>query len=340
MKPLLPLLAVLAALPARAEPRKNVCNPWTGSAQVWTHYDEQSNTIKPMTLRQCGGAPKGALSYARRCMDMFRNKLKSTRYVVIGDFSTSADMVRLWVLDWNQVDPESSIPLLRGGLANGEGNRGGAQPQYALDQMDSAATPGGCMRLYGTGNAGTMQTAGQGLQAYKLDGLEVQNACVFQRGIHFHEGYQQNGVDKILTKRVEDIGQDDPTAGDFGRVKKGRNLTTATTPGCVTLSNDDYDHIKASGIVPDPGPGWKPTMAARAQEGILFVSWFWGDHDDGRTIVSRFTAPPRKCGPGAQPVWSEAVPSNDGYQKALDENSRRKTRTMKDLIDDRWMPTQ
>lgn len=339
MKPLLLLAAALAALPVRAEPRKSPCNPWAGSATVWTHYDEQTGKIRPMTLRECGGAPKGALSYARRCMDLFGNKLKSKKHVVIGDFSTGGDFVRLWVLDWNQIDPEASVPLLRGGLANGDGNQGGQQPQYALDQMDSAATPGGCMRLFGTGDAGTMQTAGQGLQAYKLDGLETQNSCAWQRGIHFHEGYQQNGVDKIMTKRVEDVTADDPTAADFGRVVKGRNLTTATTPGCVTLSNDDYDHIKASGIVPDPGPGWKPGTPPRAQEGILFVSWFWGDNDDGRTIVSRFTAPPRSCGRNAQPVWSAAVPSANGYQKALDENERRKRAPASgDSFDERFWP--
>lgn len=340
-------LLVLAS-PALAEPSKGPCNPWAGTAQVWTVYDQQSGKIKPMTLRECGGPPKGALSYAKRCMAQFGSKLKSKRHVIIGDFSTDGNFVRLHVLDWNQEDPEASVPLLRGGLAHGAGNMPDGPTgvaQVAKDQMDSAATPGGCMRLYGTGDAGTMVTAGQGLKAYKLDGLEVQNSCVWQRGIHFHEGYQQDGVDKVMTRRVEDVGRtdrnapdfgyNDPGAADFSRVKAGRNLGTAATPGCVTLSNDDFDHIKASGIVPPPGPGWKTSVPPRAQEGILFVSWFWGDADE-RTIYSRFIAPPRSCGRSSKAEESPAIPREDGYLKALQERQAESTRKMKGLIDSRW----
>ena len=334
------LAAVFLAAPLRAEPSKRPCNPWAGTAQVWTHYDEQSGTIKPMSLRECGGIPKGALSYARRCMEQFGGKLKSRRHVIIGDFSTDANFIRLYVLDWNQIDPEASIPLLRGGLVHGTGNLPAGPTgvaQVAKDQMDSAATPGGCMRLFGTGDAGTMQTAGQGLQAYKLDGLETQNSCTWQRGIHFHEGYQQNGVDKIMTRRVEDIGRtdanapdfgyNDPGAGDFDRVRAGRNLGTAATPGCVTLSSDDYDHIKESGIVPPPGPGWKTGTPPRAQEGILFVSWFWGDNDN-QTIVSRFTVPPRACGKNSPAAQSAAIPREDEYLKALQDSEKRRAKAM------------
>lgn len=347
--PIFAAALVLASVAgARAEPQKGPCNPWAGTAQVWTVYDQQSGKIKPMTVRECGGIPKGALSYAKRCMAQFGGKLKSQKHVIIGDFSTDANFIRLYVLDWNQGDPEASIPLLRGGLVHGEGNRPKGTtgvPEIALDMMDSAATPGGCMRLFGTGDAGTMQTAGQGLQAYKLDGLEVQNACTWQRGIHFHEGYQQNGVDKIMTRRVEDVGRtdasapdfgyQDPKAADFDRVQAGRNLGTAATPGCVTLSNDDFAHIKASGIVPPPGPGWKPGVPPRAQEGILFVSWFWGDRDE-QAIVSRFTAPSRACSSRTTGVWSEAVPREDGYLKALQENQKRSSRKVESLIDSRW----
>lgn len=341
-------LALFAPVFSNAEPSKTPCNPWAGTAQVWTTYDYADGKIKPMTVRECGGIPRGALSYARRCMAKFGGKLKSQKHVIIGDFSADANFIRLYVLDWNQADPEASIPLLRGGLVHGTGNRpAGATgvAEVAKDQMDSAATPGGCMRLFGTGDAGTMQTAGQGLQAYKLDGLEVQNACTWQRGIHFHEGYQQNGVDKIMTRRIEDVGRtdanapafgyNDPKAADFDRIQAGRNLGTAATPGCVTLSNDDYDHIKASGIVPPPGPGWKTGVPPRAQEGILFVSWFWGD-DDNQAIVSRFTAPPRACGKFSKAEESPAIPRQDEYLKALQQNQKKSARTMEDLLNNRW----
>ncbi|UPT73338.1 MAG: hypothetical protein M0D55_15890 [Elusimicrobiota bacterium] len=332
MKPL--ALAVLLALPASAEPSKGNCNPWAGSAQVWTHYDEQSGTIKPQTLRQCGGAPRGALAYAKRCMAQFGNKLASRRHVVIGDFSTSQDFVRLWVLEWDQNDPENSIPLLRGGLAHGAGNgqdvRTGV-PEIALDMNDSAATPGGCMRIFGTGNPGTMRTAGQTLKAYKLDGLEVQNACAWQRGLHFHEGYRQNGVDKVMTRRIENVGPKDTGAGDFGRVEMGSNLGTAATPGCVTLSSPDFDSIQASGIVPPPGGDWKTGTQPREKEGILFVSWFWGD-TDGPPIASRFQAAPRACLSKTTGIVSDAIPREDGYRKALQERQARSARTIEDLL--------
>lgn len=313
-------LLLLAPAGLRAEPSRSPCVPWMGTARVWTTTDETTGETRPMTLRECGGVPKAALAYAQRCMEKFGDRLASKKHVIIGDFSTDANFVRLYVLEWRQQDPEASIPLLRGGLAQGAGNdpetvTGAAR--VVADRWDSNATPGGCMRLFGSGDEATLQSVAQNLQAYRLDGLEERNACAYPRGIYFHESYlAQNGVDKVKTRRVEEIDQKDPHAGDFSRIKRDRNLGTAVTPGCITASNDDYDFIKSSGFVPSPGRGWTPTAPARAKEGILFVSWFWGDNED-QAPVSRWERKPRACFDPTKGMTARAIPRSDGFLKAL-----------------------
>ncbi len=315
-------LLLLAPSAVRAEPAPNPCAAWLGTARVWTTVDATTGETRPMTLRECGGVPKAALAYAQRCMEKFGDRLASKKHVIIGDFSTDANFVRLYVLEWQQQDPQASIPLLRGGLAQGVGNDPATVTGAATivsDRWGSNATPGGCLRLFGTGDEATLQSVAQNLQAYRLDGLEERNACAYPRGIYFHESYlAQNGVDKVKTRRYEELDQKDPHAADFSRIKRDRNLGTAITPGCITASNDDFDFIKASGFVPPPGRGWNPTTPARAKEGILFVSWFWGDNEE-QAPVSRYERKPRSCFDPVEGMTTRAIPRSDGMLKALEE---------------------
>ncbi|MBI3549501.1 MAG: hypothetical protein HY078_10725 [Elusimicrobia bacterium] len=314
------LLAALA-LPASAEPSRGPCVPWMGTARTWTTYDFETGRIRPMTLRDCGDYPRGALAYAQRCMREFGHRLASTKHVVIADFSTNANFVRLHVLQWNQEDPEASIAILRGGAVHGAGNEPDGITGVARvvkDEWDSQATPGGCMRLFGTGNEAAMQTVAQNLQAYRLDGLEERNACTHARGIFLHESYLDNDVDKVRTRRIEEIDRRDVRAGDFDRVRVNRHLGTAVTPGCITISNDDFDFIKASRIVPPPGRDWRPNSAPQQREGILFVSWFWGERDD-QTIRSRYAARPRSCTARAPHLNSRAIETKDQFWRILRE---------------------
>ncbi len=309
-------LSLAAAAPVRAA--NDPCIPWMGTAKVWTYSD--NGVTRPRTLRQCGGVPAGALSYARRCMEKFGDRLASRKHVIIGDFSSNNNFVRLYVLDWNQADPEASVPMLRGGLMHGVGNEHDAAtgvPRAALDQWESNATPGGCMRLFGRGNEQTLPTVARNLQAYRLDGLEYRNACTDVRGVFFHESYLgENGINLVETRRYEEATRRDLSAADFARIRPGRNLGITPGPGCVVASNDDFDFIKASGVVPDPGANWQPQMPARQREGILFVSWFWGDNDD-QTIVSRYESPQRRCTNASQGVRTPAIPRTDPNIPAL-----------------------
>jgi hypothetical protein len=81
-------------------------------------------------------------------------------------------------------------------------------------------------------------------------------------------------------------------------------------------------------------------MPPRAQEGILFVSWFWGDVDAASMMQSRFTAPPRACGRNSPGLESDAIPRADGYLKALQDNQTKSGAKTKSLIDSRWPDPQ
>lgn len=296
-----------------------------GTARVWMTPDGKNGGMKPRTLRECPGIPQGALSYARRCMALFGDQLASKTHVIIGDFSTDANFVRLHVLQWDQADPENSVPILRGGLVHGEGNLPPTVTGVATvvkDAWNSNATPGGCMRLFGTGNEATLQSVAQNLQAYRLDGLEERNACTDARGIFFHESYlAEDGYDKVKTQRYEERDARDPNSADMSRIRVGRNLGTALTPGCITASNDDFDFIKAKNIVPAPGPGWRPTNPPRPKEGILFISWFWGDLDQ-QELVARDYRTPRDCRDQSKAVMTPAIPKRDPNIPALRELER------------------
>jgi hypothetical protein len=310
------LSLAVRATPALAD--NDPCIPWMGTARTWTYSD--NGVERRRTLRQCGGVPAGALSYARRCMEKFGDRLASRTHVIIGDFSTNNNFVRLHVLEWRQDDPEASVPLLRGGLMHGVGNDHDAAtgvPRVALDQWESNATPGGCMRLFGRGDQQTLPTVARNLQAYRLDGLEYRNACTEVRGVYFHESYlSENGINLVETRRFEEATRRDMSAADFSRIRPGRNLGTTPGPGCVVASNDDFDFIKASGVVPDPGAGWRPSTPTREREGILFVSWFWGDADN-QTLVSRYESPRRSCTDPNLGVMTPAIPRTDPNIPAL-----------------------
>ena len=66
MKPRPSAAALILALvsSAHTEPTKGNCNPWVGTAQVWTTYDYADGKIKPMTLRECGKLSKAEESPA------------------------------------------------------------------------------------------------------------------------------------------------------------------------------------------------------------------------------------------------------------------------------------
>lgn len=330
MRPLalLPLLGSLAS----AEPSRDPCAPWLGTARVWTRLDE-SGRVVPRTLRECGSLSPEALEYARRCMALFGRSLASRRHVLIGDFSEHQDFVRLHVLEWKQDDPAGSIPLLRGGLAHGSNAVIGGVPVVAEDRNDAASTPAGCMRLYGTGAPGTMVTAGSGLGAYKLDGLEYQNACTLGRGIHFHESYSVDGVPRVMSKRAEDENVTRPIgSSSLSAVEPGRNLATSITPGCVTASSEDFAFIKSAGIVPPPSRDWR--RAPAAQEGVLFVSWF-KPKSGVAAPVSRWSGRPRDC---EQAVSVEAQGQPSPYAEALKRQSQVKSDALGELI--RTLPKQ
>ena len=321
---------LLLSLGAFAEPRFNVCSPWAGTAREWSTYDFERSRIRPMTVRDCGGISEGALRYAQRCMQRYGGKLASRSHVIIGDFSEDGNFVRLHVLRWNQQDPYESVPVLRGGMMGGAGNRpaGGRQTgaaTVASDTWDSEASPGGCMRLFGSGESQMIQSVAQNLQAYRLDGLEDQNACAYPRGIFFHETYldRSTNLNKVRTKRIEDVTARDPHALTLGRVQLDRHLGTAVSPGCINISNDDFEHLKASGIVPNPGQNWRATTAPRAQEGILFVSWFWGN-TEGPELVDRKTGrEARSCSNPRQGRQIPAVPNNNVYLDVILEQHRK-----------------
>ena len=137
------------------------------------------------------------------------------------------------------------------------------------------------MRLFGNGEAQTMQSVGLTLQAYRLDGLEARNACTYQRGIDFHESYLVHDRNLVKTSRR---GERFQVAGPEA-IPIDRYLCTGVSGGCIVVSHEDFEVIKSLGIVPAPGAYWKPTMRPRQREGILFVAWFWGN--DSHNIVAR-----------------------------------------------------
>lgn len=237
-----PLASALAALlliaaPARAQydPR---CAGWQG-------------TTEPQPLNLCNPIPPAALEYAKQCLAMFRDKLDD-RYVVIGNyFGTTGEFSRLYVLKWDAADPSKSTILLRGGLGQGAGNgtvdgRPTGAVKDARDQWDSNSSPGGCMRLYGSGGAGVMPSWPQ-YRGFKVDGLEQRNSCVLTRGIHFHES------EAVYTRRSEPADQYRKTAVPLDQVELGDNLTNGGSHGCFNVSYGDYDWIKKNGIVRGKG---------------------------------------------------------------------------------------
>lgn len=274
-------LLLLLAFPASAEPPQNPCKAWTGS-----------HTRMPYS--ECGGIPEAALRYAQRCMQRFGDRLASRRHVVFADWTVSQEFTRLYVLEWDQNYPQSSFVLMRGGAAHGTGNgsRDGETPTETRDQWDSYSTPGGCMRVFGSGAAGQMSTA-PGMRAYRLDGLEERNACVYARGLYFHE---YGG--RVATRRSDGAS---PTALPFGLLDSG-NMANGFSNGCVSTSPEDFSFIKDSGVVP-------------ARGGILFVSW---DGNGGEPVARSARA--RSCTDPRSGVAMPVVPTPNEYEKAMLEN--------------------
>jgi hypothetical protein len=225
----LALVLLLLALPAAAEPPQNLCKAWTGM-----------HTRMPYS--ECGGIPEAALAYAQRCMAKFGSLLASRRHVVFVDWTVSQEFTRLHLLEWDQNYPQSSFILMRGGAAHGSGNGSadGETPTVTRDQWDSWSTPGGCMRVFGSGAAGQMSTAPQ-MRAYRLDGLEDRNSCVYARGLYFHE---YGG--RVQTRRSDGRY---PTALPFGQLDSA-NLSNGFSNGCISTSPEDFTFIKDSGAVP------------------------------------------------------------------------------------------
>ncbi|MFI5346770.1 MAG: hypothetical protein ACHQ51_10385 [Elusimicrobiota bacterium] len=260
MAPLALLAVVLAAAtPARAQ-FDPACASWQGTTQ-------------PQPLSQCHPLPPEALEYAKQCLATFPDKV-DTKYVVIGNYhGVSGDFARLYVLEWNKDDPSKSTILLRGGLGQGAGN-GSVDGRVAgatvdhRDAWDSASSPGGCMRLFGTGDQGVMPTYPE-YQGYKLEGLEQRNACVLTRGIHFHES------DRVNTRRSEADPVSGTAAAAFNDVELDKNLAIGQSPGCFNVAVTDYAWIKKAGIV--------------GRKGTLFLSY-----DGCRDKIERRGAP-RRC---------------------------------------------
>ena len=278
-------LVLFFALPAAADPPRNPCNAWSG-------------TTARLPLRECGGIPENALRYAQACIKAFgpgsaNPKLSSAKYVVIADWTVAQEFTRLYVLEWNQTDPYQSMNVLRGGLAHGSGNgsTAGETPTQMTDTINSYGTPGGCMRLFGTGAAGQMSTAPT-MKAYRLDGLEPRNACVKdERGLYFHEY-----PGRVELRRKDDNVPASGKARSFENVELGRNLALGFSNGCVSLNETDFADISAMNIIPRSG-------------GILFISW------DGHLI------PPK--GRGAKNACHSAtsvVPTPNYYEKVIGEN--------------------
>ncbi len=278
-------LVLFFVMPLAAEPPSNHCKAWTGS-----------HTRLP--YRECGGVPDEALRYAQACMTAFGGQLSDRRTVVFGDWTVGGEFTRLHVLEWNQQDPYKSFTLLRGGLAHGEGNGSveGEAPPVMKDQWNSKATPGGCMRLFGTGEAGQMSTA-PSMKAYRLDGLEERNACVFTRGLYFHE-YE----DRVMDRRVDGP---DPKALPFAEIHTG-NLAVGFSKGCVSLNEKDFAFIKNGGLIPRTG-------------GVLFVSW---DGNGGRPRPRRPDST-ASCTIPAKGVVNQVKVSPNIYETIMLENVKR-----------------
>lgn len=276
-------LAVLLSLPAAAEPPQNHCKAWNGS-----------HTRLP--YRDCGGVPEAALRYAQACMSAFGGQLGSRKIVVFGDWTVSGEFTRLHVLEWDQNDPYKSFTLMRGGLAHGSGNgapEDGGTPPETRDQWNSYATPGGCMRLFGTGEAGQMTTAPD-MKAYKLDGLEDRNSCVLERGLYFHE---YGG--RVEQRRTDGAAPQDVKFGDLAP----GNFTNGFSNGCVSLNPEDFEFIRRSKFVPRTG-------------GVLFVSW----DGNGGYPKPRAGAAPRNCRSPIQGVVRPVKPTPNIYEKIMFEN--------------------
>ncbi len=253
----LALALLLGACPAAAlDPR---CAGWSGSTER-------------MPLDLCNPLPREALDYAARCLAQFRGKVES-RYVVIGNnHGVNAGMARLYVLEWNARDPAKSMVLLRGGLGIGSGNgtvdgtRNGA-PAGFRDQWDSASSPGGCMRLFGSGGPNQMPSHAE-IKAFKVEGLEQRNACVLTRGIHFHESGR-------VERRPAAATESEAAARFFNEVDLESNLATASSPGCFNVNEQDYARIRELGVV--------------FGKGTLFLSW------DGCREPLRARGAARRC---------------------------------------------
>jgi hypothetical protein len=254
------LVVFLLASSAGAEGFDPDCASWYGST-------------KPVPLEKCRPIPAAALEYARQCLAMFPEKVDS-KYVIIGNYhGVRGDLVRLYVLEWNKRDPWRSTIVLRGGLGQGAGNgsadgRRVGPTTSAADGWDSASSPGGCMRVFGDGGGNQMPHYPD-IQAYKVEGLEQRNACVYTRGIHFHES------DRVYTRRTEAADTSGTVAAPFTDVALDRNLANGASPGCFNLSVADYDYIKRMGYV--------------TRKGTLFLSW------DGCRDQIEPRGAPRRC---------------------------------------------
>lgn len=272
-------LVLFLAMPAAADPPQNPCKAWTG-------------IHSRLPYNECGGVPDAALRYAQACMQAFGSQLSNRKIVVFGDWTVGGEFTRLHVLEWDQNDPYESFTLMRGGLAHGTGNGESNQavPAVTRDQWNSYATPGGCMRLFGSGEAGQMTTAPH-MRAYRLDGLEERNACVMERGLYFHE-YK----DRVDIRRTDGPN---PGAVTFDRLD-ANNLTKGLSNGCVSLNPDDFSFIKDRRYIPPTG-------------GILFVSW---DGNGGRP-KSRAAGAARNCRAPSQGITKPVLPTPNYYEKLM-----------------------
>ncbi len=287
-------LLLLLALPAAADPPRNPCNAWSGSTAR-------------LPLRECGGIPEGALRYAQRCMRAFGDRLASRRHVVFADWTVAQEFTRLFVVEWDQEDPYRSVNVLRGGLAHGSGNgsASGETPTEMRDQWNSYGTPAGCMRLYGTGEAGQMSTA-PSMKAYRLDGLETRNACVLERGLYFHEY-----PGRVELRRTDAAAAPRDAARPFQDLELGRNLALGFSNGCVSLNETDFAYIQEQRVVPAKG-------------GVLFVSW------DGHDIqpMPRVANSTADCRRPTRDVRHSVAPTLNQYEKIIEERMQEAQRAL------------
>ena len=196
MKHLLALAALTIAPLARADYAEDRVE--RGKEYQIQRRFQTGERARPMNYLRAGVSHE-AFAYLKQCQETFGKYMgdrgQVIQNIVLADFSDCLEQPRLYVIKFNNSDPEKSTVELKTWVSHGTGSgrKDPSQNKWACttakklsDGKATQQTPAGCMRMFGQGAAGFMQTYPR-LRGFYVSGLEKMNECAYTKGIRLHD---------------------------------------------------------------------------------------------------------------------------------------------------------